>query len=101
MRELIAERIIMIAQANPGLELPRPAVQGIASGIFFMAFFGAYWGFISAAYMSGALQIVAFVLVGLVTPGFSGMAGILLRYARTLPKVVSPEDIAIGKRIGI
>lgn len=91
----------MIAQANPGLELSRPAVQGIASGIFFMAFFGAYWGFISAAFLSGAVQVVAFVLVGLVTLGFFGMVGILLRYARSLLKTVSPEEKAMGKRIGI
>lgn len=91
----------MIAQANPGLTMPRPAVQGIASGIFFMAFFGAIWGIISAAYMSGAFQIVTFVLVGLVTLGLFAVVGILLRFASTLPKTVSPEDAAIGKRIGI
>jgi hypothetical protein len=91
----------MIAQASPGRELSRPAVQGIASGIFFMAFFGAFWGFTSASFLSSAFQSVAFVLVGLVTLGFVGMVGILLRYAHALPKTVSPEDAALGKRIGI
>lgn len=91
----------MIAQAHPGLELPRPAVQGIAIGIFFMAFFGGYWGFITAAFLSGAFQVVAIFLVGLVTVGFLVIVSRILRYARSLPKAVSPEDKAIGKKIGI
>jgi hypothetical protein len=91
----------MIVQANPGLKLPRPAVQGIATGIFFMAFFGGFWGFTSAAFMSGAFQVVTIFLVGLVTAGFLSIVSILLKYARSLPKTVSPEDKAMGKRIGI
>ena len=91
----------MTAQASQGLELPRPAVLGMVSGIFFLTFFGAYWGFISAAFMSGTVQVVAFLLVGLVTLGFFGMGIILLRYARTLPKTVSLADAAVGKRIAL
>jgi hypothetical protein len=90
----------MSSQVHSSLELPRQAVQGVALGIFFMAFFGAYWGFISAAFLDGAVQVVAFVLVGLVTLGFLTVVGIILRYARSLPKAVSPEDRAMGKRIG-
>jgi hypothetical protein len=60
----------MTAQASQGQELPRPAVLGIASGIFFLTFFGAFWGFTSAALLSGPSQVVAFLLVGLVTLGF-------------------------------
>jgi hypothetical protein len=37
---------------------------GIASGVFFMALFGALWGLMSAGYLSGGVQIVVFVLVG-------------------------------------
>ncbi|GEM_PF-4909810 len=44
------------AQAIQRLEFPRPAVLGIASGIFFMAFFGAYWGFTSAVFMHSPFQ---------------------------------------------
>jgi len=91
----------MSAQASQRLQLPRAAVQGMASGIFFLTFFGAYWGFISAAFMSGAVQVVAFLLVGLVTLVFFGMGILLLRYARTLPKTVSVEDAAVGKRIAM
>jgi hypothetical protein len=91
----------MSAQASQRLDLPRAAVQGMASGIFFLTFFGAYWGFISAAFMSGTVQVVAFLLVGLVTLGFFGMGIILLRYARTLPKTVSLADAAVGKRIAL
>ncbi len=91
----------MIAQASLRQELPRPAVLGVASGIFFMAFFGAYWGDFTATYMSGAVQVVAFPLIGLVTLGFFVMGGMLIRYALSLPKTVSPEDAAVGKRIGM
>ncbi len=86
-------------QASRELELPRPAVLGIASGIFFLTFFGAYWGFISAAFMSGAFQVFAFILVGIVSLSFFGIGVMLLRYARSLPKTLSPEDAAVGKRI--
>ncbi len=65
----------MIVQASQGLKQPRPAVLGIASGIFFLTFFGAVWGFTSAAFLSGAFQVVAFLLVGLVTLSFFGMGG--------------------------
>jgi hypothetical protein len=82
-------------------ELPRPAARGIASGIFFLTFFGAFWGFISAAFMSGTFQIVAFILVGLVTLAFFGLGIMILRYARSLPKTLSPEDAAVGKKISL
>jgi len=35
--------MIMIVQANPRLKQPRPAVLGIASGIFLLTGFGAAW----------------------------------------------------------
>jgi hypothetical protein len=76
-------------------------MQGVALGIFFMAFFGAFWGSTSAAFMNGAFQIVALILVGLVTLGLFGVVVILLQYAHALPKTVSPEDAAMGKRIGV
>ena len=76
----------MTVQASQGLKQLRPAVLGIVSGIFFLTFFGAVWGFTSAAFLSGAFQVVAFLLVGLVTLGFFSMGGMLLRYARSLPK---------------
>jgi hypothetical protein len=79
----------------------RPAVQGIASGIFFLTFFGALWGFLSASFMSGSLQVVLFILIGLVTLGFLWVGIMLLRHAHSLPKSVSPEEAAIGKRIGL
>lgn len=91
----------MAARISQGREVPRQAVQGVASGIFFMTFFGAIWGFISAAFMSGAIQIVAFILVGLVTLGFLIVGIMLMRYARSLPKTSSPEDAATGKRISL
>jgi hypothetical protein len=42
-----------------------------------------------------------FFIVGLVTPGFFGMGGMLLRYGRSLPKTMLPEDAAVGKRISM
>jgi hypothetical protein len=91
----------MAARVSQGRELPRQAVQGMASGIFFMTFFGAIWGFISAAFMTGIVQIVAFILVALVTLAFLVVGVMLMRYARSLPKASSPEDTAIGKRISL
>ncbi|HLX40135.1 MAG TPA: hypothetical protein VKR42_06360 [Ktedonobacteraceae bacterium] len=88
----------MTAQTLQEMALSRSAVLGIASGILFMTFFGAIWGFTSAAFMSGVFQIGAFLLVGLVTLGFFAMGGLLICYARSLSKTVSPEDAATGKR---
>ena len=67
------------APAFQRVEFPRPAVFGIASGIFFMAFFGAYWGFISAVFMNSPFQFIAFLVVGLVTLVLFGIGGILLK----------------------
>jgi hypothetical protein len=83
------------------LELPRPAVLGIASGIFFMAFFGAYWGFASAFYMASPYQFIAFPIIGLVTLIFFGIGCIILRYALTLPETLSQKDEAESKRIWV
>src|SRR5579859_2784988 len=81
--------------------LPRQVVRGMASGIFFLAFFAAFWGGISAAYMDGPLQIGAFVLVGLVTLIFFILGGMLLRSARALPKAESSESTTQGRRYGV
>lgn len=51
--------------------------------------------------MSGVLRISALLLIGLVTLAFFGIGGMLLRYARSLPQTVTPEDAATGKRIGV
>ena len=89
------------AQALQELEFPRPAVLGIASGIFFMAFFGAYWGFTSAVFMNSPFQFIAFLVIGLVTLVFFGIGGILLKFALSLPKTLSQEDAAESKRIWV
>lgn len=89
------------AQAFQELEFPRPAVLGIASGIFFMAFFGAYWGFTSAVFMNSPFQFIAFLVIGLVTLVFFGIGGILLKFALSLPKTLSQEDAAESKRIWV
>lgn len=91
----------MAAQTSQELRLPRPAVLGIASGIFFMAFFGAFWGVASAVFMNGVFQIIAFILVALVTLGLLVMAFRLVRYARTLPKTLSQEEAREGKKISM
>ena len=87
------------AQVFQELELPRPAGIGIASGIFFMAFFGAYWGFTSAVVMHSPFQFITFLVVGLVTLVLFGIGGIFLKYALSLPKALSQEDKAESKRI--
>lgn len=87
------------AQAFRGTEFPRPAVLGIASGIFFMAFFGAFWDFTSAVSMNGPFQFIAFLVTGLVTLVFLGITGIILKYALSLPGTLSQEDTTEAKRI--
>jgi hypothetical protein len=97
----ITTTIQLDTQASQRQELPRAALLGLAGGIFFLTFFGAFWGFMSTANMNSAFQAAAFLLVGLVTLGFFGIGVMLLRYANTLPKSVSPVDAAIGKRIAV
>jgi hypothetical protein len=84
-----------------GLEFPRPAVLGFAIGIFFMAFFGAYWGFTSAVFMNSPFQFISFLVIGLVTLVFFGIRGILLKYALSLHETLSQEDAAEPKRIWV
>jgi hypothetical protein len=91
----------MTTEASQRPNLSRPAVMGIASGIFFMAFFGALWGLMSAGFMDSVVQPVAFVVIGLVTLVFLALVVMLVRYARSLPATTSPEEAAAGKKIGM
>jgi hypothetical protein len=81
--------------------LPRQAVQGVASGIFFLTFFGAAWALAGTSFLRGALHFGAYVLIGLVTLVFFGIGAMLLRYARSLQPAVAAEDVAMGRRLGI
>jgi hypothetical protein len=89
----------MVTRTSQGRGVPRGATQGAASGTFFLTFFGAYWGFTSAVFLSGAFQILSFLLVGLVTLAFFGSGAMLLRQVRALPKEPSREDGARGRSI--
>jgi hypothetical protein len=80
-------------------ELPRSAAIGVATGIFFMAFFGACWGLFSTAFLGGGMRIVVQLIIGLVTLGLFGAGGLVLWYARSLPTVLSPEDAAVRQQI--
>jgi hypothetical protein len=91
----------MSVQASPSPELSRMAVWGVASGIFFLTFFGAIWGLAGTAFLHGIVRISALVLIGHVTLVFLSVGGMLLRYARSLPQTVMPEEATTGKRIGI
>ncbi|HEX5501253.1 MAG TPA: hypothetical protein VFW96_01440 [Thermomicrobiales bacterium] len=75
-------------------------MRGIASGIFFMAFFGAVWGLLGLSFLTGGARVIAWVVIALVTLGFCGVGGALLRHARALPETASAEDAAEGRRIG-
>lgn len=88
-----------MSMLSQGQELPRPAVVGIAIGTFFLTFFAAFWGFASAVNMGGTVQIIAYILIGLVTLLFFAIGSILMRYAHTLPETLSTEDVAAGKKI--
>jgi hypothetical protein len=89
----------MVTGTSQGRDVSRGAAQGAASGTFFLTVFGAYWGFTSSVFLSGAFQILSFLLVGLVTLTLFGCGVILLRQVRTLPKDPSREDEARGRRI--
>lgn len=89
----------MVTRTSRGRDVSRGAVQGAAGGTFFLTFFGAYWGFSSAVFLSGTFQVISFLLVGLLTLAFFGWGIMLLRHARALPKEPSPEDEAQGRRI--
>jgi Family of unknown function (DUF7010) len=79
--------------------MTRPEAGGIASGVFFMALFGALWGLMSAGYLSGGVQIAAFVLVGVVTLGLVAAGTAILRHAKSLPDSPSPGEAAQDNHI--
>lgn len=89
----------MSTQASQIHELPRPAMQGVASGILFLTFFGALWGLLGTGSLNGLVHIIALIVVGVITLVFLGIAIMFMRYAGTLPETVSEEDAATGKRI--
>jgi hypothetical protein len=78
--------------------ITRPEAIGIASGVFFMAFFGALWGLMSTGYLSGGAQIAAFVLIGVVTLGLVAAGVTIVRYANTLPDWLSSREGEQGSR---
>lgn len=89
----------MVTGTSQGKNGSRGAAQGAASGTFFLTFFGAYWGFTSAVFLRGTFQIIAFLLIGLVTLAFISIGVILLRQARSLPEEPSSVDRARGRSI--
>ena len=79
--------------------MSRAEAVGIASGVFFMALFGALWGLMSTGYFSGGVKIAAFVVIGLVTLGLAAAGGAILRQAKTLPNWQSPQEEEQGRHI--
>ncbi len=79
--------------------MTRPEAVGIASGLFFMALFGAMWGLMSTGYLRGGVQIAAFVLIGIVTLGLGAAGVAILRHAKTLPDWLSPREEEQGRHI--
>jgi hypothetical protein len=90
----------MSGRVSQSLELPREAVQSVASGIFFLTFFGAAWALWGSSFLQGAAHIGAYLIIGLVTLTFLGIGVAIIRYARSRPAAETPEDIATGKRTG-
>src|SRR5579884_3003404 len=74
----------MTAQVAQKRGMSRAQALGEASGILVLTFFGAYWGTVSAIFLGGTVQVIAFVLVGTVTLGCGGVGGMLLRAARAM-----------------
>jgi hypothetical protein len=94
----MGERRIVLTNIHRS-DITRPEAAGIASGVFFMALFGALWGLVSAGYLSGGVQILAFVLVGVVTLGLAAAGAGILRQAKSLPDSLSAQEAEQGGRI--
>ncbi|MEH7009730.1 hypothetical protein V7087_02775 [Neobacillus niacini] len=78
--------------------IPRSAVRGTASGVFFMAFFGTLWAYTGIMGLQGwgvPLLLVATVTIGIAL--FIGGVS-LIRASRELTKQVSKTDLRRGKR---
>ena len=84
--------------------LPRAALRGHASGVFFMAFFGTLWGSIGVGGLAGwgaPWPTVAVILIGVALLG-GGIA--LWRGAGRVRDAAVPEggwDAAIGRKFGL
>lgn len=78
--------------------IPRSAVQGTASGVFFMAFFGTLWAYTGIMGLQG--WGVPLLLVVTVTIGIALFIGgvSLIRASRELTVQVSTTDLSRGKR---
>ena len=81
--------------------IPGAAVRGVASGVFFMAFFSTLWAGIGIGGLQGwgevwLLVVVILIGVMLLIGGVS-----LLIAARRMPDQVAGEDARQGRRIGI
>jgi hypothetical protein len=90
-----------VIMSVPNSRLPRQAVQGLASGIFFLTFFGGLWALTGTSFLQGAFRIGTYIFIGLVTLIFFGVGVMLLRSARSLSPAVVPEDVAGSRRSGI
>lgn len=76
-------------------------LQGIASGVLLMAFFGTLWASIGLTALQGLgapwlLLIIAIIGLGLLAGGL-----ILWRRAGSLPKEIGPESAAAAQHIGM
>ncbi|MCH7322744.1 hypothetical protein LZ480_12670 [Solibacillus sp. MA9] len=79
--------------------IPKSAVHGTASGVFFMAFFGTLWAYTGIMGVQGwgvPLLLVVIVIIGIAL-FFGGVS--LLSASRDLTEQVSKTDLSRGKRI--
>lgn len=79
--------------------LSRPARLRQASGIFFLATFGAVWGFVGTGFVSGVVRVAASVFISLVTLAFFSIGALQIRSARRHTAQFLPEETARNQTI--
>lgn len=81
--------------------VPKIAIQSIAGGLLLMAFFTMAWAGIGSGNLGGVGQYAVIFVFGVPCGMFVAYSISLFRAARHFPPLVSEEDKAEGKKMGI
>jgi hypothetical protein len=78
--------------------IPRIAIQGIATGLFMMAFFTMIWALIGHFGLHGRDYNIEIIIFGALAIAFVINGAYLFSIAKRFPKLSSGEDIAESKK---
>jgi len=78
--------------------IPRIAIQGIATGLFMMAFFTMIWALIGHFGLHGRDHSIELVFFGLLAAAFIANGIYLFSIAKRFPKLSNEADIAESKK---